>query len=280
MGMRIIWDDPNWGEEGHYLYKSTTPIDPNALPAPYATVGVDVTEYFDGAVTPGTTYYYLVGAFTASGTVIKLSPQIELVASETTPDVSESFVTEVPADFGFIHIRPDPVSGAELLVSYNGTNQSMVLEGQKNENYFYIMYPSFPKINECTIEAEVNFVTDYTPEPRRHAGLAISDGDDSASYSGCYRIAYLDTEWGVTFMAPDGTATNITVTRTGTNVVFEQGVTAQLRVTFADGLYTLYVNGTEILSFEGLLFDTVRPGIQLYAAKLEVNYVYMWGVVK
>jgi len=85
MGFLIRWKDNNVAEEGHHIYRSQTSmagLDASQLPAPYDTVGPDITEYEDGAVTPGETYYYRVGAFTASGTVVLLSPEREAVAEE------------------------------------------------------------------------------------------------------------------------------------------------------------------------------------------------------
>ena len=88
MGFLIRWKDNNVAEEGHHIYRSQTSmagLDVSQLPPPYATVGPDVTEYEDGAVTPGNTYYYRIGAFTASGAVVLVSDELEAVAEEGNP---------------------------------------------------------------------------------------------------------------------------------------------------------------------------------------------------
>lgn len=78
MGTRIVWIDKNLAEEEHRVYRDTAPFDETALPGVYATLAPDVTEYEDLNVTPGTTYYYRVGAVTSSGTVEMVSDLIEV----------------------------------------------------------------------------------------------------------------------------------------------------------------------------------------------------------
>lgn len=80
MGFLITWSDNNLSEEGHRLYRSTSPMDPESLPAPIANLGPGVDSYEDGDVTPGETYYYRVGAFV--GSVEMVSDELEIEAVE------------------------------------------------------------------------------------------------------------------------------------------------------------------------------------------------------
>lgn len=80
MGFLIEWDDPNITEDGHRLYRSTSPMDPQNMPAPIAELGPDVVQYEDGDVTPGLTYFYRVGAYI--GSVEMLSDELEIDAVE------------------------------------------------------------------------------------------------------------------------------------------------------------------------------------------------------
>jgi hypothetical protein len=62
MGVRLTWRDLNYGETEHRVYRSTSTIDPQNLPAPLATLGAGVELYDDYTAVNGTTYYYRVGA--------------------------------------------------------------------------------------------------------------------------------------------------------------------------------------------------------------------------
>lgn len=84
MGIRLTWTDPNFGEDGHNIYRSTSPMDPQSLPAPYDTVGPNVELYDDGNVTDGETYYYRVSAFAGSSLEL-VSDEIQITASTFSP---------------------------------------------------------------------------------------------------------------------------------------------------------------------------------------------------
>lgn len=64
--VRIAWTDINADEEGHYVYRDTSPLDLENLPAPLATLGPDVTQYDDATASADTTYYYAVAAYKGS----------------------------------------------------------------------------------------------------------------------------------------------------------------------------------------------------------------------
>lgn len=59
----LTWEDRNVGEDGHKIYRSTTPIDLEALPAPLATLPANASSYEDLNVLVGQTYYYIVSVF-------------------------------------------------------------------------------------------------------------------------------------------------------------------------------------------------------------------------
>jgi len=91
MGFRIVFTDNNVAEEGHNIYRSDAPMDPQNMPAPIATVGADVTEWEDGTVVQGNTYYYRVGAFTANATVELISDEWEAEAVEVPTALANMF---------------------------------------------------------------------------------------------------------------------------------------------------------------------------------------------
>lgn len=144
MTVRLYWTDKNLGEEGHYVYRSDTPMDPNNLPTPLATLGVDVQEYEDNTVVAGNTYYYRVGAYV--GSVVKVTDEVTLVAGATDMvagqldfyyDMSNVTSTEVIDSTGKYNGLLRPVGGEPTQVvltngfalQFNGIDQYLAIEG-------------------------------------------------------------------------------------------------------------------------------------------------------
>lgn len=66
------------------IYRSTSPMDINNMPEPYATVSGDKTYYADTGVELGKTYYYRIGVFdlveekiTSSEVVISVGTELQ-----------------------------------------------------------------------------------------------------------------------------------------------------------------------------------------------------------
>ncbi|MNE25872.1 hypothetical protein D3C80_1192150 [compost metagenome] len=55
--------DRNAAVDGFRIYRSLTPLDDNALPAPLATLAANVFEYIDTTALRNTVYYYKIGAY-------------------------------------------------------------------------------------------------------------------------------------------------------------------------------------------------------------------------
>ncbi|WP_299231733.1 DUF1566 domain-containing protein [uncultured Halomonas sp.] len=60
MARRISWTNNSTGHDGTRIYRATAPMDPQALPAPLATVAAGTTEHIDGEELADGTYYYRV----------------------------------------------------------------------------------------------------------------------------------------------------------------------------------------------------------------------------
>jgi hypothetical protein len=112
MGIRIRWRDNNSSEEGHKIYRSTSTIDPNSLPAELASVGADVNYYDDGSVVASTTYYYRVSAVTDSGAVERVSDELVITATED----------------------PEVVSGCSVYFDMTNTDATYVYDETANSN--------------------------------------------------------------------------------------------------------------------------------------------------
>lgn len=87
MGIKLTFRDLNVSEEGFNIYRDTSSMSGlvlEDLPTPIATLGPGSTVYYDGDVTPGNTYYYLVGVFTSGGATELLSDEISILANEVS----------------------------------------------------------------------------------------------------------------------------------------------------------------------------------------------------
>jgi len=87
--IRLTWRDRNWAEQGHYIYRSQTPMNVNNLPNPIDTLDGNVTEYIDYDVITDQTYYYRIGAYRNNDVMI--SDEIEVVANPSTIDIHDVF---------------------------------------------------------------------------------------------------------------------------------------------------------------------------------------------
>lgn len=70
MALKITWTDNNAGEQGHRIYISAQPMDPDNLPTPHGEVGPDVTEYLALDVDDEAEWYIAVSAFRGSSEVV------------------------------------------------------------------------------------------------------------------------------------------------------------------------------------------------------------------
>lgn len=128
MSIRLTWEDINPGEDGFRVYRSTATMDPQALPAPIATLAPDVFEFEDITVSEETEYFYRVSAF--KGALEAVSGEVTITSGSTSPtwpvsieDVDLATFTEV-----------DP--NGRLTVS---TTKVTVLNMQRNEScYLYL----------------------------------------------------------------------------------------------------------------------------------------------
>jgi len=119
--IRLTWADNNVAETGHNIYRSDTPMDPEALPTALATLDADVAEYLDETVTEGLTYYYRVGAFNNTEELVSDEVVVEATVSATiwvvlrritsiSAHVHE-YAPSAPAGVRGFHVSPDGIKG-------------------------------------------------------------------------------------------------------------------------------------------------------------------------
>lgn len=62
MNVKLTWTDLNTDETGHRIYRSSSPMDTQALPPPVAELGPDITEWEDTDTPVDQVVYYIVSA--------------------------------------------------------------------------------------------------------------------------------------------------------------------------------------------------------------------------
>lgn len=89
----LTWTDRNTNETGHRIYRSSSPMDTQALPLPVAEIGPDVTEWEDTDTPVDQVVYYIVSA--VRGADEAFSDEVMIDTTSPAPDlptiIGESF---------------------------------------------------------------------------------------------------------------------------------------------------------------------------------------------
>lgn len=84
------WQDNSKVEDGHRVYRSSEPMNPNALPSPVATLGADVEEFVDETFTDESPLaemlYYRVSSYKGSQNLVSEELSIENPGNVLHPD--------------------------------------------------------------------------------------------------------------------------------------------------------------------------------------------------
>lgn len=96
MARRVSWTNNSSGHDGTTIHRSTTAMDPQALPAAIGTVAAGTTEYIDSEALPDGTYYYRVQDYQG--------------ASVSAASAEQSFTISTAPDYSTAQIG-DPIGG-------------------------------------------------------------------------------------------------------------------------------------------------------------------------
>lgn len=80
----LTWNYDSAAGDGFRIYRSDTPMDPEALPTPLDEVAITEREYVDTTVVADSTYYYRVSVY--AGTTENVSAELEHVAEDSGDD--------------------------------------------------------------------------------------------------------------------------------------------------------------------------------------------------
>ncbi|HEY4329296.1 MAG TPA: C2 family cysteine protease [Phycisphaerae bacterium] len=116
----LSWNDV-LGENGYHIYRSTDA----ANYAVVANLAPGITTFTDSNLAAGTHYYYMVGAWNASG-----ESSTGLAISTASPPAPPLTIT-TPARTGFTELRIDGTSGNDsILVTQSGSTLTVTANGQ------------------------------------------------------------------------------------------------------------------------------------------------------
>lgn len=140
MKARLVWGDENYGVQGFNVYRDVLPLDPEALPAPLASLGPSARSYEDETIVEGETYYYVVTALVDGQE--PATANFEVLAEE--PDVVptyEVYGATGAGRVGTIQTFTVPSSGLYRIVAYGaqggkGSRSGVGGRGAKMSGWF------------------------------------------------------------------------------------------------------------------------------------------------
>lgn len=240
MAFKLFWDDPNLAEEGHKVYRDTSPMNPLALPTEIATLGPNVVEYEDDddTIVDSTTYYYRVSAY-VTGTE-KVSDEITLSADSSSPIVGD-------ANF---YYKMDDITGTTLADSL-GKSDGTLVNGPTQVTFGVTGYAlQFDGIDQRVILNNPKLSTDSFTNLSAGCWFKTSAGGDmifmSYDRSDFYRLGLGGDSAGF-----DSGKPGVSISGVGQDVFDMSGLTEDLRddqwhliiFTFDNGVLTLYLDG-------------------------------------
>lgn len=118
----LNWEHAGATPDQFNIYRSLSPMDPEAMPLPLNNVAGGLREYVDATVTEGTTYYWRVGALL--GTMEKISPELEFKAQPS--DVTDSFDTDTSSLYTELGLNTTASIGDGFL-TFTGTGDNQTV---------------------------------------------------------------------------------------------------------------------------------------------------------
>lgn len=239
--IRLTWLDPNFGEEGYNIYRSTSTMNPASLPTALDSVGPDVTSYIDTTVSAGTTYFYRVATVWDGN--LYVSDEISLTAQDPYFfDDFESGLTKwtIVLNTGTdLYITDPGFNGSAVLTVRNGT------VNQASEDEMYAQIQSPPANYKPTF-----FSFDFYIE---------TIGFDDLGIIGLYNSS-TEVSLGIVMMRDTATSPNrrLIVNNVDTGITLQQGneYNTVCELDWNAGTVDITISGVGVLS--GLSFDNTK----------------------
>ncbi|MDR5867300.1 Lcl C-terminal domain-containing protein [Halomonas koreensis] len=217
------------------LYRSETPMDPQALPAPIVVLGAAAVSHDDDTVAIDTNYYYRVAS--VEGGLVRLSAEASVAVVETlAPDYANASVgdeigggiyagTITYADARQFHIIAAKSAGesGSMRWSFSSSGSGITAEdpddGYQNTQEALGFYNSMPAIEHCLDYTNDGFDDWYMPS-ENELNLVVQNLSipDHPEFSINNQLVY---RWSSTMKSSDSALTQ----RFSDGVTFNQNVT-------------------------------------------------------
>lgn len=122
--VHLKWKEINDNEKGHRIYRALVPMDTaGVMPTPIATLGPNVTEYYDNTVVEGRDYFYVVSAFNDSFENFSANMKVEARMYPPEGLLFSAFANEAgrlsPSNTASAHFYTDFLPGNEFIGTVN-----------------------------------------------------------------------------------------------------------------------------------------------------------------
>ena len=138
--LTIAWHGLDLNVDGYNIYRSDTPIDPNNLPSPIASVGPNIGSYDDNNINSGKIYYYRIGSIQGASEAIGKEQKlfagtfIMVTASEDATARKVNFFSKEEWKYSFPRYKDD---------TYNTVFQSCAINGKEKTIYIGAGYNNY-----------------------------------------------------------------------------------------------------------------------------------------
>ena len=193
-------------------------------------------------------------------------------------DYSNTFDTSPDAGFA----TSSTYGGGTLTASYNAEAQAVDLSLGMYNGYWihhgYWILTSQPTsgpvaginpVRKLSFEVDIELVSD--PSGRRHFGIWLVQ--EGATFPG-YLVYHLDRNWSISRGGYLGGSLQNMSPSSISNPSFTLGERHVLRVDYAAGAFTAYLDGYVIFTASDSMYTDLRPGIFLFGCTVRVHSVH------
>lgn len=258
----ISWKYDSGVGDGFRIYRSDTPMDPDDLPEPLATVTIDKREYDDETVVQGETYYYRVGSYI--GLMESVSAELEHVAEASGDEHWDKVVSLLHLDGNLVDETGRSWSVAAGAASYKAGvfGQSLQFDGSTR-----IWTNHHASLNfgggDFTFDFACKYESTSTGEVDIFAKYNATGGNRE------FVIAKMSGESNLTFMfSPDGGTANRVYLSSGI-AVSEMSVMKHISIQRSGATFSFFLDGVTTAVHSGVSAGLFAGTANLYVGAFQ-----------